>query len=811
MKDESKQKPLELSSIPDPLASNKEKLLDSYGLKYATSIQQEWFGGGMIDKHSTFNGRHQWIKEMRMFHRGEQSIQTYKDIAARQKEDLDWLNMDWSIINVVEKFDNIVINGISDEYYRLDIRSADRFSLLQKEKNLMKHKVNMASKDMLEKAFALQGVDLRPKGFVPEDEEQMNLYAQIKERPLQEISEQILIKFVKNVSHWDYIKGETNKDAVIADLQVARVYTDPNNGVIVEYVDPETYGHSYVERKDFRDAYYHFTVDDITINDIRRESGYDDTTCREIAKKYASANNSTVNDFSTVGLKEILDFKVHVMRFTFKSDKEVVYKKYLDKKNNLRKVAKRDSDYQVPEGAESSRLSKRMDTWYEGSYIVGSNSYIYNYKECENLAKDDMDRVLPPFIVQSVNIYKNNLKSFLSTIIPLANQMQYVHLKIQHLIAELKPDLIVLDLDQLAELNTDTKGESKGDNWKTALSILNTKGVVIQKRVNMGEDGIKDGPGARPMANQQGSALAALLNVWAHYYNLIRETTGINPARDGSLPADALVGINQMMQLASNTATKHIVDASVAFDKRICETISARLKGIFSLRKDAAHLIKMYEQAVGKDHIEALGSLKDRHIHEFGFTVEMVPAKEELDELRRDLQVALQEGSIDISEKSEIMVIAKSDIKQANEYMKFLRTRKIKERLKETEYNQKLQSQSNAEAAQTKIQGDMQLYGSKKQQDLQFEAKMAELRILEKQQNILLDTPKEDKEFQQNVYLEQIKNMQTMEMKQYDNDKKAERERENSTRQSKMIEQRQKDLSSVDFDDTKFDINKLFN
>lgn len=808
MKDESKQKSIELSTIPDPLASNKEKLTDEYGLKYCKSIQQEWFGGGMISKHSTFMGRHQWIKEMRMFNRGEQDIQTYKDIAARQKEDLDWLNMDWTIINVAEKFTNIVRNGISDEYYRLDIRSADKFSQLQKQQKILNHKVNMASKDMLEKAKALLGVDMTPKGFVPEDEEEMNLYNEIKERPMQEIMEEILIRYVKNVSHWEFIKQETDKDIVIADLQVARVYTDPNNGVTVEYVDPETYGHSYVERNDFRDAFYHFTVDTITINDIRRESGFDDTTCRKIAKLYGQENNSTVTDYNTVGLNEILDYRIHVMRFAFKSDKEVVYKRYLDKKNNLKKVAKRDDSYEVPEGAEQSRLSTRMDTWYEGSYIVGSNEFIYNYKESENLAKDDMDRVLPPFIAQSSNIYKNKLKSFLSGIVPLANQMQYVHLKIQHLIAELKPDLIVLDLDQLAELNTDTKGEGKGDNWKTALSILNTKGVVIQKRVNMGEDGIKDGPGARPMANQQGSALAALLNVWAHYYNLIRETTGINPARDGSLPADALVGINQMMQLASNTATKHIVDATVSFDKRICETISARLKGIFTLKKDAAHLIKMYEQAVGKENIEALKAFPNRHIHEFGFTVEMVPAKEELDELRQDLNIALQEGSIDVSEKAEIMRIARGNIKQASEYMSFVRRRRMKERMKETQYNQKVQTESNAQAAKAKIEGEIQAHGAKMQIDLQKEAQLSAIRLQEAQQMQEIEAPVNDKEFQQEVYLEQIKNMQTWDMAKYKEDSKKENIDIQSSRQSSLIEQRQKNLGRFDF--TKdFDIESI--
>ena len=576
-------KPRDLTSIPDPLASSEEKLTTEYGLKYCAAIQSEWFNGGMIDKTSLFMGRHQFVRDMRLYNRGEQDALPYKEHVARQKEDLAYLNLDWTPINICEKFTNIVRNGISDDFYRVELRSVDKFSMLQKKEAYQKHRINMASKKMLERANEIFGIDLKTKGFIPEDEEELELYTDIKERPKQEIAEEIMIDFVKKTNKWDYLKKETVKDLVLVDLQVARVYTDMNDGVKLEYVDPESYGHSYVERNDFSDAFYHFYVDTITINDIRRESGYDETTCREIAELYGSQNNSNTIDYRSCPFQTILDYGIHVMRFCFKSDKEIVKKAYYDKDGNLKKTATRDKDYQVPEGSEKSRLSKRLDTWYEGSYVVGSNKYLYNYKESEILAKDEMNKVLPPFIAQSTNIYKNTLKSFLSNIIPICNQLQYTHLKIQHLQAELKPDLIVLDLDQLAELGTDTKGDDKGQTWKTALSLLNVKGTVITKRINMGEDGIKDGPAARPMANQQGSALTALLNIWAHYYNLIRETTGVNPARDGTANANTLVGVNQMLQLASNTATKHLVDASVLFDRRICETISSRIKGIFKV------------------------------------------------------------------------------------------------------------------------------------------------------------------------------------------------------------------------------------
>ncbi len=788
-------------SRPDPLAPDHVKKSPEYGAAIAKYIAQEWFSGGHITKGSTFMGRHKWIEKMRLYARGEQDTQPYKDHLARQEQDLSYLNLDWSPINVPEKFTNVLRNGISDENYNLDIRSIDRFSALERQDKRIKHLATMASKPMLEKAKAMGMADLVPRGFVPEDEEELDLYMEIKDRPKQEIAEEVLIDFVKKTNSWDFIGKKCIKDLVECGLMVARVYTDPNNGVVVDYVDIESYGHSYVEREDFKDAFYHFYVETITLSDLKRESGYDDKVLRIIARSFAGHNNvSAFHDFDQCNMDSLLDYKIHVMRFAYKTTKEIVYKKYYDKKNNLRKVARRDSEYTVPEGSERSRMSKVLDTWYEGSFVVGSKDYIYDYRECENLAKDEMNKVLPPFVAQASEIYKNKLKSFLSNIIPLCNQMQYAHLKIQHLMAELKPDLIELDLDQLADLSSDTKGGSKGKNWETALSILNVKGVVIKKRVDMGEMGMKDGASARPMPTQQGSALAALLNIWAHYYNTIRETTGINPARDGSISERSLVGVNRMMELASNTATKHIVDAAVHWDKRVCGTISSRIKGIFSF-KEAAALQKLYTQAVGQHNVDAISGLKNRHLHEFGFVVELVPAQQELDELKEDLSIAIKEGTIDVSEKAEILRIARNNFKQANEYMKFVRNRRIKQRIKENEHSMRLQSQVNAESAQAASQAEIQLYGAKKEIDLQYQAKLSVINLEELAQKQQIEAPVKEREFNQKAYLESIKNQQVIDMAKFKEYAKDERQKQMSTEQSQLIEQRQKQKPPINFKD----------
>lgn len=788
---------------PDAMAPFEEKKLPEYGVKIAEFIAQEWFNGGMIQAGSNFMNRRDWVMEQRLYARGEQDTQNYKNILARQTGDLKYLNLDWRIINICEKFCNIVSNGISDDNYKIDIQATDRYALLDKQKRILTHKKNMKALPMLKKAKEVFGVDAMPKGYVPEDEDDLNFHIKIKDRPKIEIAEEKLIKTVKSYNDWHNIKEQTDKDLVECGLCATQVFTDPQNGVSLRYVDIENAIHSYVEKNDFSDAFYFGFVDTVTLSDIKRESNGElsEMELRKIAKSY-NANNSTFDrqlDFQTCSFDDIIDVKVHVLRFAWKTSKTIAYKKYV-KNGKTTKIAKRTEDYlkdgNVP---EQSKAYECYDTWMVGNFIVGSQ-YIYGYKENENIAEDEMNKPIPPFVFRATNIYKNKLHSFLSNIKALCDQMQYAHLKIQHLLAELKPDLINIDIDALADLGTDVKGGEKQSTWKEALSILNVKGAVISKRIDMGEMGIKEGQGAKPMPMAQGSALTVLLNIWAHYYNLVREVTGVNPARDGSLPANALVGVNQMAQLASNTVTKNIVNAANDFDLKISTAISSHIKMIFTHKEEASRLVKMYTEVVGKESIEALEAMKNRHLHDFGFTISLFPSQEEINGFKEDLAIALKEGSIDLDDKIEAEQIAKNSIKEANEYLKFARKRRTKQIQAEKQAMIQEQTKGNIESTKAASEAKTNEYVAKASIDVDKEGKLSQIRLAEKQAMIQIESPVKDKEFEQDVYLKQLESITAFDNKKYLEEAKDKRIDKQSTQQSKMIDQRQKNSEPIDFE-----------
>jgi hypothetical protein len=786
-----------LVKLPDPLASIEEKTSSEYGLAVAEMISADWFDGGLIKSGCEFLSRRDYVRKQRLFVRGEHDLDYFKNQMAKGDNDLDFINLDWTNINWAEKFCRIVSNGLDDGNYKLDVRATDKIAALKKTEKQDYYLKYMKSRPMLEKAKEQLGIDLMPKTFIPEDEEEMKLYMEIKDRPKIEIAEEILIDYVLNTNEWQFLSGQYNKDLVDVGLIVGRIYTDKNDGVKLAYVDPENYIHSKVMRNDFADKYYEGYVDTVTLSDIRRESDFDDDTLRKIAKSYSSVNSTkAIKDYEACGLDDILDYRIDVLRFAYKTSKRIVYKKKIRNGKTI-KVSRKDDNYIAPERKDVSSETGVFDTWLEGNYIVGTK-FIYGYKECENNYDDIMNKAMSPFVTMAHDIYENRLRSFAENIKAPARQLQKISLKIQHLVNELTPDLKEIDLDQLAELD-DSKGGVKRETWETALTLMGTKGVIFKKRINMGEDGIKDSYAARPMPSQQGSALTILLNVWAHYYNLIRENTGVNPARDGSMPADALVGINQMAQLASNTVTRNIVETSVSFKKKISEVISTRLHTIFSY-KEAKKIREVYENVVGKQMLDAMEILKDRNLHEFGFTFEMMPTAEEIKNFNDILNLAIQEQNVDVEIVFQTRQLAKVNIKKAIEYLMYHRRKRIKQRQEEQMMLAQNKSQNDSAAAQSKIQAESIAYQGKRQIDLKYESQLAQIEIMKQKALKELEIPYADKEFEQDVYLKKIDSMSSLSKEEYKENRKDERTKIQASQQSELVDQRSKNKEPIDFE-----------
>ena len=789
---------------PNPLAPFSEKKTNAYGTMCAKLIENEWFGGAVLSDGNdcAYSNRREYVRDKRLFVRGENDLGYYKNFLDSGDNDNSWENLDWTSANWPEKYARIVSNGISDDYYTVNVRSTDNRTAIEQNKKKETLKTFMVGKSFMESFKKELGVDLSPNMEIPEDDEGLDLHMELRERPRIEIFEQLAIKSILDLNGWDYIEKQKNKDLTDVGLSIIRVWIDDNDGIKVDIVDPEFYIHSRVERSDYKGRYYEGFVDTVTLSDVIRESKCSNAKAREIAKKYLKVKGNhgnisydTANDAS---LDDLLDLKIDVLRFSWKTSKTIKYKAKI-KNGKTVKVQKRDESFagENKERKDFKELGKVLDTWFEGSFVIGAD-YLYNYKESENLYDDVMNKAHSQFIPISYDIYENRLRSFLDNIEVPARMLQKIHLMMQRLVGKVRPDLVRINTDTLAELDT-SEGSNKKQNWETALNLMDIKGVIFEKTVNMGEDGITNAPAVRPDNQQQGSGLTILMNSFAFYTEQIRELTGINPFSDGTMSAKSLVGVSELANLAKNTITKHIVDAAVEQKKRVCEVISSRLHLIYKY-KGGEDLRKLYNGILGKVHVDAGEVMKNRSLSEFGFIVEMKPKEQEKQDFAQLLELGLGERSIDVEIVAEAKFIAESDIKLAIRYLLYERKKKMKQQQESEMALAKNKSENDAMAAQAKVQADTQAYQTKKMVDLEFfrESKKIELEFLA--QELQLKQPYENKKFEQDVYKEQVGNQLQANKTQYLEAEKNKRTEKQASQQSKMIEQRDKKGSAIDFE-----------
>ena len=112
--------------FPSQVVSDAEKLSYDYGLKVAKAIEAEWFDQDR--GHTRYTTNQNDFHNLRLYARGEQSIQKYKDELSING-DLSYLNLDWKPVPIIPKFVDIVVNGIAERTYDIKAFSQDPYGV----------------------------------------------------------------------------------------------------------------------------------------------------------------------------------------------------------------------------------------------------------------------------------------------------------------------------------------------------------------------------------------------------------------------------------------------------------------------------------------------------------------------------------------------------------------------------------------------------------------------------------------------------------------------------------------------------------
>ena len=784
------------SVFPSQLATDAEKASQEFGLQVGQAIQYEWFRKD--GNNCRYYGQWKEFHRLRLYARGEQSVAKYKNELAIDG-DLSYLNLDWTPVPVIPKFVDIVVNGMSNRLFKVKAYSQDAMSQAKRSKYQEQIEMQMAAKPILETVKEMTGFNaftMDPEQL-PNDDEELSLYMQLKYKPAIEIAEEEAINTMFDENHYDDIRKRLDYDSTVLGISVAKHEFLQGAGVKISYVDPANIVYSYTEDPYFRDCFYWGEIKTLPITELMK---IDQSLTKDDLQEITQYSQGWYDYYNVAQFYENSVFSrdtCTLMYFNYKTTKKVVYKKKILESGGSRIIEKDDTfnpPAEMMEEGNFEKIEKTIDVWYEGVMVMGTN-ILLQWRLSENMVrpKSASQHALPNYVASAPRMYKGAIESTVRRMIPFADLIQITHLKLQQVINRVVPDGVFIDADGLNEVDL---GTGAAYNPEDALRLYFQTGSVIGRSFTQdGDFNNAKIPITQLTSNSGLSKAQMLIANYNHYMDMIRTVTGLNEARDGSMPdPNSLVGLQKLAALNSNTATRHILEGGLYIYKTLAEALTYRVADILQYSDFKDEFINK----IGRYNVSILNDISDLYIYDFGIFIEVAPDEEEKAQLEQNIQMALSKGDINLEDAIDIREL--KNLKLANQLLK---TKRIKKQEREEQMQmqqqamqaqQQLQSQQMAaETAMQKIQTELQSKMQLKQAEVAFE-----MQLIEKQAQLKSQLMAEEFNYNQQMNGMEIS---VLTKKQQDAEKaKAERISLQNTQQSKLIDQRKNNLPPLNFE-----------
>jgi len=785
--------------FPSQVASDQEKMSPAYGLQVGRAIQNEWFDGNQGSVR--FRSNQDSFHSLRLYARGEQPIQKYKDELSING-DLSYLNLDWKPVPILSKFVDIVVNGIADRSFDIKAYSQDPYGVEKRTKYMDSIIRDMQTKELNDYAAEAFGINLyeNDPAALPESKEELELHMQLSYKQGIEIAEEVAINTLLDGNKYDLIKRRVYHDLTTIGIGAVKNTFSESEGVLVDYVDPANLVYSYTESPYFEDIYYVGEVKTIPISELKKQ--YPSLTQEDLDKIKGSGSQNLTGSWNRSEINDNYydSNTVQILYFNYKTYMNEVYK-IKETATGAEKVILRDDQFNPPADAEGfAKASRSLEVLYEGAIVLGT-SILLEWGIAENMMrpKSDYNKVKMNYSIVAPRMYKGRIESIVSRCTGFADMVQLTHLKMQQVLSKMMPDGVYMDADGLAEIDL---GNGTNYNPQEALNMFFQTGSVIGRSFTQEGD---MNPGKVPIQPLQtgagGQKLQTLIQTYNYYLQMIRDVTGLNEARDGSSPdARALVGVQKLAAANSNTATRHILDAGLFLTADVAEGLSLRISDIleYSPSRDA------FIQKIGGFNVATLSELTELHLYDFGIMLELSPDDEEKGMLENNIQTALSAGLIDLEDAIDIREV--KNLKLANQLLKLRRKKKLERDQQMQQENIQAQAQANAQAQQVAAQAEVQKDQALFQTKAQLEQMKAQLEQQKMQSEVEAKKELMALEFQYNMQLKGVEVEGQKSKEQQKEDRKDERTKLQATQQSELIDQRKNDSPPKNFESSGNDI-----
>lgn len=718
-------------------ASVADKSSEEFGLAVARDINTT-VNSGYFGYYSVRNTKFELNRRIAA---GKQDMQQFLDLMEIDGKQA-FVNLDLTPPKIAPKFMELIVQRFMERDEKIQCSAIDPVSVNRKNYEKEEAQFRMENKEMIASVQDQAGYPVQDKNaYTPENKNELEFYFGYEFQLPEEIGFEKGINYVLVDNDWEVIKRQVIEDFTECGLAATKTYIDPQSKIRIRRCQPENMIYSWSIYDDFRDVGMMGELVSMKVTEyrarfqeeyIRRygKNKAEETLFEDIKKANKTdpkVRLSWDQSYSYAIMRPYDDWNVEVLDFELKTlDSEI----YVSKKNDYGKTIAVDKKKRLPErlGDKKELVTTELYNIYHGYYVRGVDK-IFGWGKAKNMIRPESN-LSDVYFSYSIYMYRNRDMTNVALperISPAINQMTLAHLKIQQLIAKMRPAGLSIDIKGLN--NIDLLGSGNAMQPLEIIKVYNQTGDMFWKSWDEDPDK-RNAPPISELTNSGSVAqLQELVQIYNFYLSQIRDTLGTNEFSEGAgnISGKTSPTLAQSQVQSANRATEFIYSSYMNL------FMNTGRRAAILLWDNIIYGGKQYRGFVGEEELQDA---------KFDIDIEPTPTAEDIIQLNQTINIALEQGSITFLDAQKVKSI--SNIKLAYMYLSKAQDDMQKKKQESDMANIQATAQAQMQSAQSAVQGKMQQDQMKGQMDAQIQQmkdkSASEISMQEFVQKLLLES-----------------------------------------------------------------------
>lgn len=666
-----------------------------YGNEVAKNIYSTVYGN-----QSYFWIRNNRFRKNRQIANGKIDMSVFLD-RLEMNGKANYVNINWKSIIIGNTIVARLVGSWMKRNEKIVVSAVDPVSIAKKKEAADEAEFVYQNKEILAQLQVESGVPIIPQDqFIAEDKDDLDLWVTEFNHLPEEIKYSMGVNNIFDANGWnDVLKERILHDSAEVGLVCTYTYMDDNGEVHVQWIRPENAIYSYSDYPDMRDTTYRGHILSMKISEVRAKFGKEyggiltEEEIFEIAqfsKEYQLTDKiKWMQDWNIAYLRPYDEWNIDMMNFEVKTLDSEGYTVTKTKKNGSTIIRKGK-----PEKLDDNQEYVEEKKWniYEGIYCPVIKKMLKWDIKKNMIRPQDPKSIGNAEFSYSFYIYQSyDMRNVAvpEKIEEPIEQMILARLKIQQLVAKMKPAGASINVDALQELDL-----GLGDSTKPieVQKIWEQTGNLYYR----GRDA-EGNPIPIPINELPNTGFApqlqALIELYNFHYKVLKDELGEDPSLASQAAMPRVTSENvAAAQVLQNNATDYMYEAYINVMEETARKVACLLN------KSVAHGAKKYRELLKEEEVVN---------RDFTARVKMLPSEIDLMKLDAMMNNAIQANPdmVLYLDPFKIMRIAKENIELGELYFRQAQKRYIQSKqdqaAQNTEQNGQIQQQSIQMKAQT--------------------------------------------------------------------------------------------------------------